>query len=162
MSPSPERSPSERPSAFPWPPLLFLGAIGAALAMGRLRPLPWPGVDDLPARVIGYGIGIGGIVLSAWAILTLARARTNILPHRAADRLITTGPYRIWRHPIYMAETMILLGAAQVTGNIWFAISAVLFTVLILGLAVLPEERHLEARFGAAFEAYRERTRRWF
>lgn len=155
-------SPEDRPSAFPWPPLLFALAILAAFAMGRLLPLPWPGLDDLPARIIGYGFGIGGILLSAWAILTLARARTNIMPHRAADRLITSGPYRIWRHPIYMAETMILLGAAQATGNIWFAISSVLFTVLILGLAVLPEERHLEARFGAEFEAYRARTRRWF
>jgi len=155
-------SPEDRPSAFPWPPLLFALAILAAFAMGRLLPLPWPGLDDLPARIIGYGFGIGGILLSAWAILTLARARTNIMPHRAADRLITSGPYRIWRHPIYMAETMILLGAAQATGNIWFAILSVLFTVLILGLAVLPEERHLEARFGAEFEAYRARTRRWF
>lgn len=152
----------DRPSSFPWPPLLFAGAIVLAYGMGRLRPLPWPGLDDLPARIVGYGIGAGGIALSAWALLTLARARTNILPHRAADKLITAGPYRIWRHPIYMAETMMLLGAAQATGNIWFAISAVLFTVLILALAVLPEERHLEARFGAQFEAYRERTRRWF
>lgn len=161
-SSSPNGAHADRPSKFPWPPLLFAGAIGFALAMGRLRPLPWPGLDDLPARVIGYGIGLGGIALSAWALLTLARARTNILPHRAAGRLITDGPYRIWRHPIYMSESMMLLGAAQVSGNIWFAIAALLFTVLILGLAVLPEERHLEARFGAEFEAYRERTRRWF
>lgn len=155
-------TPDERPSAFPWPPVLFAAVLALAVVMGRVRPLPWPGLDDVPARVIGYAIGLGGLLLSAWALVTLASARTNILPHRAADRLITTGPYRIWRHPLYMAEAMMLLGLAQATGNIWFAISAVLFTVSVLALAVLPEERHLEARFGAEFEAYRERTRRWF
>lgn len=155
-------SPRERPSTFPWPPVLFAAALALPFAAVRMLPLPWPGIDDLPARIIGYGIGAGGVFLSAWALLTLLRARTNVMPNRAADRLITTGPYRIWRHPIYMAETMMLLGLAQVTGNIWFVISAVLFTVLVLALAVLPEERHLEARFGAEFEAYRERSRRWF
>ncbi len=155
-------SPAERPTVFPWPPVLFAGALVLAWAMGRVRPLPWPGLDDAPARAIGYGIGFGGVLLAGWALMTLAKARTNILPHRPADRLITTGPYRIWRHPIYMAEAMLLLGLAQASGNIWFAISAALFTGSALALAVLPEERHLEARFGAEFEAYRERTRRWF
>ncbi|MDX2201753.1 MAG: isoprenylcysteine carboxylmethyltransferase family protein [Hyphomicrobiaceae bacterium] len=152
----------ERPSAFPWPPVLFGAALLLALGLGRLWPLPWPGLDDLPARLVGYGFGIAGIVLSAWALLTLQRARTNILPNRAAGRLITWGPYRVWRHPIYMAEVLMMLGLAQVTGNVWFAIAAALFTVLVLALAIVPEERHLEARFGEDFEAYRARSRRWF
>lgn len=152
----------ERPASFPWPPVLFAGALAVALGLGRLLPLPWPGLDDMPARMVGYGFGVAGIVLSAWAILTLQRAHTNIMPNRAAGRLITWGPYRVWRHPIYMAETLMLLGLAQVTGNIWFAISAAAFTVLVLGLAIVPEERHLEARFGEDFTAYRARSRRWF
>lgn len=153
---------AERPASFPWPPVLFGGALLMPLPAGRFVPLPWPGLDDAPARALGYGFGIAGILLSAWAIVTLWQARTNIMPNRAAGRLITWGPYRLWRHPIYMAETLMLLGLAQVTGNIWFAISAALFTVLVLVLAVLPEERHLEARFGEEYLAYRALSRRWF
>lgn len=157
-----ERQPADRPSAFPWPPVLFAAALIAAWVLGRWRPLPWPGLDDWPARLVGYGIGAAGIALSGWTVWTLKRAATNMMPHRAADRLVTTGPYRIWRHPLYMAEALMLLGLAQVTGNIWFAISALLFALAMHALAILPEERHLEARFGAEFEAYRDRTRRWF
>ncbi len=152
----------ERPGMFPWPPVLFAGALAVGLVFGRLTPLPWPGLDDAPARALGYGFGVAGIVLSAWAVVTLMQAGTNIMPNRAADRLITWGPYRFWRHPIYMAETLMMLGLAQVTGNIWFVIAAALFTVLVLGLAVLPEERHLEARFGDAYLDYKARSRRWF
>ncbi len=162
MSSEETQGDAARPSAFPWPPVLFAGTLLFGFAMGRLMPLRWPGLDDLPARIIGYGFGVAGIGLSAWAILTLYSARTNIMPNRAADRLITWGPFRIWRHPIYMAETLILLGLAQISLNVWFVISAVLFTLLVRGLAVMPEERHLKAKFGAEYEAYMDRSRRWF
>jgi protein-S-isoprenylcysteine O-methyltransferase Ste14 len=153
---------AERPSAFPWPPLLFIAAIGAALMLGRLAPLPWPGLGDLPARIVGYGFGLAGLVLMAWAVVTMLRAGTNLAPHRAADRLVTTGPFRIWRHPIYMGDALIVLGLAEVTGNIWFAIMAPVFAIAVYALAIVPEERHLEARFGEEYLAYKGRTRRWF
>ena len=56
---------------------------------------------------------------------------------------------------------MILLGLAEVTKNIWFAILAPLFAILVTWLAIIPEERHLEARFGDAYRSYKERSRRW-
>jgi len=151
-----------RPSAVPWPPVLFAMALGAGFTLGRQYALPWPGLDDTAARVIGYGFGLGGLMLIAWGFLTMQRARTNILPHKSADKLVTSGPFRIWRNPLYMGETLVLLGLAQATGNIWMAIAAAAFAVGILKLAILPEERHLEARFGDAYLAYKGRTRRWF
>ena len=154
--------PDRRPSAFPWPPVLFAVAIGSALALGRFYPLPWPGLNDWPARMVGYGIGVAGIVLMAWGLLTLYRAGTNVLPHKGADLLVTQGAFRFRRNPIYMGEVLILLGGAQATVNIWFAILAPLFAVALLPLAILPEERHLEARFGEAYLDYKARTRRWF
>ena len=61
-----------------------------------------------------------------------------------------------------MGEVLILLGLAELTHNIWFAILAPLFAIAIYLLAILPEERHLEERFGQAYLDYKERTRRWF
>jgi protein-S-isoprenylcysteine O-methyltransferase Ste14 len=151
-----------RPSAVAWPPMLFAAVLAIAIALGRLYPLPWPGLDDVMARAIGYGFGLAGIALTGWGIVALYRAGTNILPHRGADKLVTSGPFRIWRNPVYMGEVLILLGLAQATGNIWWAIVAPLFALGIFKLAILPEERHLEARFGDAYLAYMSRTRRWF
>jgi protein-S-isoprenylcysteine O-methyltransferase Ste14 len=151
-----------RPSAVPWPPVLLAAAIVAGFALARLYPLGWPGLDDFPARVIGYGIGAGGLVLMGWGLGTLMLARTNVWPHRQADQLVTAGPFRIWRNPIYMGEVLVLLGLAQATYNIWFAILAPLFALAVFRLAILPEESHLEARFGEAYVEYKSRTRRWF
>jgi protein-S-isoprenylcysteine O-methyltransferase Ste14 len=150
-----------RPSPVPWPPLLLAAAVGGGIVLQRLAPLTWPGLDDLPARVIGLGIGALGIALAVWAIATLIRARTTVRPDRGASVLVTWGPFARWRNPIYVADVMILLGLAELTKNIWLAILAALFAMLVTWLAILPEERHLEATFGDAWRAYKERSRRW-
>ena len=156
-------SPAElRPSPVPWPPLLLAAALGAAALLGRLYPLPWPGMNDLPAQIIGYGLGMLGIGLIAWGAATLLRSGTSLLPHRPAGRLVTHGAFGFRRNPIYMGEVLVLLGLAQATGNIWLAIVAPPLAALLLMLAILPEERHLEARFGEEYLVYKERTRRWF
>ena len=156
------RSEDLRPSAIPWPPLLLAIALCAAILLGGFYPLPWPGLNDLPAQVIGYGLGILGVLLIAWGTLTLLRAGTTLQPHKGAGRLVTHGAFGFRRNPIYMGETLMFLGLAQATGNVWLAIMAPLFAAAVLVLAILPEERHLEARFGEDYLAYKERTRRWF
>lgn len=150
-----------RPSRIPWPPILLAGTILLSLALGRVVPLPWPGVDDTPARLIGYGLGALGLLLAAWAVITLWRSGTTVRPDAAASVLVTSGPYGRYRNPIYLADVLIILGLAQVTYNVWFAILAPVFAVLVTWLAILPEERHLAERFGDEWAAYKERSRRW-
>jgi protein-S-isoprenylcysteine O-methyltransferase Ste14 len=151
----------DRPSRIPWPPILLGGAIVAAWALGRVAPIEWPGLNDWPARAVGYAMGGCGIALAVWAILTLKRAGTTIRPDARAVRLVTSGPYRRLRNPIYLADVMILLGIAELTHNIWFVAAAVVFALLVTWLAILPEERHLEALFGDEYRAYKATTRRW-
>jgi protein-S-isoprenylcysteine O-methyltransferase Ste14 len=155
-----DQSSEERPTGFPWPPLLLAAVIASALLLGRIWPIAWPGVDDLAARIVGWGALLGGLALALWAAMTLRAARTTVLPHRAATRLVTSGPFRFRRNPIYLAEMLILLGLSEPTKNIWFAILTPLFALLITWLAIVPEERHLEARFGQSYRDYKERTRR--
>lgn len=149
------------PSRIPWPPILLGLALGGGWLLGRLHPLAWPGMDDRPARLIGLGIGALGIALALWAIITLLRAKTTVRPDAAASVLVTSGPFRRWRNPIYLADVMILLGAAELTKNVWIALLAIVFAILVTQLAILPEEAHLEERFGDDYRAYKVRSRRW-
>ena len=151
-----------RPTAVPWPPVLIAGTLVTGVLLGRHVPVNWPGIDDLPARAIGYGLGAAGLALMVWGFLTLLRAGTTVLPNRRADQLVTNGAFAFRRNPIYMGEVLILLGVAELTHNVWFAILAPVLAIALYALAILPEERHLETRFGQAYLDYKERTRRWF
>jgi protein-S-isoprenylcysteine O-methyltransferase Ste14 len=153
---------TSRPTAVPWPPLLIAAVVVIGWLAGRLYPLRWPGLDDLAARLVGYALGAAGIALMVWALVTLHRAGTTFEPHRGADKLVTDGPFAWRRNPIYLAHVLILLGLAQLTYNLWFAILAPAYALAVFWLAILPEERHLEERFGEEYRAYAARTRRWF
>jgi protein-S-isoprenylcysteine O-methyltransferase Ste14 len=154
-------SAADRANSFPWPPVLLAAAVLGAWALGRFAPLAWPGMDDTPARAMGLIIGALGLVLIFLGVLTLRRHETTVMPDKAASELVTSGPYRIFRNPIYLGEVMALFGVAELTKNIWFVLAAGLFGLLVTALQILPEERHLEARFGEAYRDYKRRARRW-
>jgi len=150
-----------RPNTIPWPPLIFAGTALAAFLLGRVWPIGTPpgglGVlRGLGAVVILLGFGMDGA-----AMLTMRRHKANILPHRAATALVTTGPFAISRNPIYLGNTTLLIGAALVLGNAWFLLAAIVAAWLVGILAIRREEAHLAAMFGDAWQAYAARTHRW-
>ena len=151
----------ERPTSLPWPPILLVIVVAAAVLLGQTLPLPWPGLDDLPARVVGVCFGAAGIVLLTAAILTLRRHGTTVQPNAGATTLVTTGPFSFFRNPIYLGDALILFGLAEITTNIWFVIGALVFGLMVTWFAIIPEERHLERRFGQAYLDYKAKTRRW-
>lgn len=152
---------ADRPTAFPWPPvLLILCAVGAWL-FGRWSPLPWPGIDDSAAQIVGYSFGVIGMALIAWGIITLRRHNTTFQPHQGSTNLVTTGPFSVLRNPIYLGDVFVFFGIAEVTKNIWFVMFGVVFALAVTWLAIRPEEAHLEARFGDAYRDYKAKTRRW-
>jgi len=159
--PSTNPDSADRPTRIPWPPLLLFGVLAGAVLLGRTWPLPWPGLDDTAARVVGLGLGLSGVALLIASLVTLRRHGTTVLPDVGATALVMSGPFWRFRNPIYLADCLILLGLAEITKNIWFVAAAVAFAALVTWLAILPEERHLERRFGDAYLDYKAKTRRW-
>jgi protein-S-isoprenylcysteine O-methyltransferase Ste14 len=153
-------SPS-RANAFPWPPVLFVAAIAAALLLSWALPLPWPGLDDAPAHWIGLGFGVAGLVLMVLGFKALIEHRTTVFPNKTATTLVTRGPYRWFRNPIYLGQVLLLFAGAEITKSIWFVVAGLGFGALVTVLQIVPEERHLEAQFGDAYLDYKTRTRRW-
>lgn len=148
-----------RPNAVPWPPLLYIGAIAAGLALEQL----WPTASMMPAglRWPGWMMLAVGAALDGSAMITMARARANILPHRAATALVTWGPFRWSRNPIYLGNTVMTVGAALAFAVPWLLASAAAAAIATHHLAIRREEAHLDARFAEAWRAYAARTPRW-
>ena len=151
-----------RPNRLPWPPLLYVSAIAIAVLANLAYALPWftPPLSDL-LFAIGWLLIAAVVAIDLAAMRTLARANTTILPHRGAEHLVTGGPYAISRNPIYLANTLLMIGVGLVSGIAWFIVFAVVAAFLTQKLAIEREEKHLDHRFGKRYRDYRKKVRRW-
>jgi protein-S-isoprenylcysteine O-methyltransferase Ste14 len=150
---------AERPNAIPWPPVLLVAGIAFGALLGMLLPLDVAIPTRL--RLAGFVLLATGIAFDVSAIFWMSRARTNILPHKAAGVLLTSGPFRVSRNPIYVGNTITLAAMGLAFSNLWYAIAAVVMALLLHRLAILREEAHLAARFGKAWDDYAARIPRW-
>ena len=157
---APPRSPGVR---FPPPTIFVVGwLLGWLLEAEVLRlPLGGDGGPRWPLVAGGSALLLAGLVVIAAGLLTFFRARTAIMPHHGASRLVTHGPYRFTRNPMYMGMTLLYAGLALRANMGWPLLLLPLVLLTLVRLVIRREERYLASAFGAEYEAYRQRVRRW-
>ncbi len=137
-----------------------------ALLIALLAQVPWLLINWPPA-LIGLQLAAGavalglGIVLNLYANDRLIRSDVEVCPFHATPRLVSSGPYRVTRNPMYLGMALIAAAPALATGLWLNLLSADAFAIWLHCLYVLPEERFLERRFGEPYNAYRRRVARW-
>jgi protein-S-isoprenylcysteine O-methyltransferase Ste14 len=105
---------------------------------------------------VGLVFGIAGMV-SVW------RAGTTMNPIKpmATSSLVTSGPFRFTRNPMYLSLLLYLLAWAVYLSSMWALLLVPMFMLYINEFQIKPEERALSSLFGPEYAAYRERVRRW-
>ncbi|MGQ0537813.1 MAG: methyltransferase family protein [Gemmatimonadaceae bacterium] len=141
------------------PPVWLLIAFAAMWLLHRFVPLIDLGSPAL--RWIGGAFIVAGLAFITWCILLFRRADTSIVPFTQSETLITWGPYRVSRNPIYAGMLLILLGAADILGTLTPFLVIPAFVWLMRRRFIDREEVLLAARFGADYLAYKSRVRRW-
>lgn len=146
----------------PWPPLIYLAAIAVAIALGLLYPLPW--IGDLLGDLLfaaGWVALFGVAALWFTAIRTMTRAKTTLNPNAIPDHLVTTGPFAVSRNPMYLANTLLLIGVGLISGIAWFLLLAVVAAFVTQKVAIEREEKVLTEKFGKRYRDYSKKVRRW-
>jgi protein-S-isoprenylcysteine O-methyltransferase Ste14 len=149
--------------ALPLPPIIYVSGIAIAAILGWAYPLPWLG---WPLSEILFAAG--WLAIAAFAALFVAavramiRARTTLHPNRLPDHLVTGGPFSLSRNPIYLADTLLMIGIGLISGNAWFLLLAVAASFITQKVAIEPEEKILTEKFGKKYRDYAKRVRRWF
>ena len=104
---------------------------------------------------------VAAVVLDVWAMRTLLDCHTTILPNRCSTYLVTSGPYRFTRNPIYLGYTLTTAGIGLALLNPWCIVTAIVAAAVTSLVAIRREELHLLSRFGIDFERYCNGTARW-
>ena len=140
------------------PPAYLVMAVLIMVALHFL--LPVREVVPSPCRYLGIALLVIGLALNIWSDQIFKKAKTTVKPFERSSRLVTEGPYRFSRHPMYLGMVAILIGLGIALGSItpWAVVPAFAF---LAGKFIAIEEKAMEETFGQAYRDYRRRVRRW-
>lgn len=122
---------------------------------------PLPSFSGKPLEATGALMGLAGTSLALWGVYELHRAGTAVRPGNPVTALVTWGPYRYTRNPLYVAVTIIYLGIVSSSGLVWLLATLAPALAIVHWKIVLYEEQFLEGRFGDSYRAYKAQVRRW-
>lgn len=143
------------------PPLVALLVSGAMWGAAQLgTDAGWPRSIRLSALAI---VGALGVATSLTAVYRFRRAGTTVHPNHPerAALIVTGGPYRFTRNPMYVGLTLVLIGWGLYLASPWAWFGPLALVLYLTRFQIIPEERILAEKFGAEYEAYRRRVRRW-
>lgn len=129
--------------------------VQAWFPLWQLIPTPW--------NKTGLALIVAAVLMDFWSLGLFFRAHTTFNPlHPERTRaLVTDGPYRYTRNPMYVGLLVILSGWAIYLGGISSFLFLPLFVLVLTVQQILPEEKMLEQKFGDAYLEYKMRVPRW-
>ena len=154
-----QNAPPDTAQVIVFPPLVY----GGAFVIGLLLHLVFP-LHVLPttlARGIGVVCVLVSLPLAIATLRALSRAHTPIDPMKPTTALVTEGPFRSSRNPLYVALTLLYLGVAFLVNALWILLLVVPVWLVIRYGVIAREEAYLTRKFGDAYRQYTAQVRRW-
>lgn len=144
------------------PPVLFAAGLAAGFLLKWLVPVRLV-PPSLEGRVCfaGSALALLGLAFGGWAFATFLKARTTPHPNHPVSALVTWGPYRVSRNPMYVGVSIGVAGIALVANTPWVLAVLPAVWLALRHLVIGREEAYLERKFGEEYQAFKARTRRW-
>lgn len=143
--------------------LRVFGLLGWLSVITYLINPAWMNWSEMPlpdgARWVGVGTGIVSVPLLYWLFKSIGRNITQSVKTRKEHQLVTSGPYRWVRHPLYSVGTLLFLSFALMASNWFIALSSLLGLVMLM-VRLPKEEQNLIEKFGDEYKNYMKRTGR--
>jgi protein-S-isoprenylcysteine O-methyltransferase Ste14 len=134
--------------------LLLLATLLTAVAPIGSVPVPFQG----PIAVLLILAGLGS---AAAGFFTFKSRGAPVRPGSAPTQLVLSGPYRVTRNPMYLGLLLISIGCFFAVQSLWFVVPPILF-FWVINFRLIPfEEQLMKEHFGAEYDTYRQRVRRW-
>jgi protein-S-isoprenylcysteine O-methyltransferase Ste14 len=136
-----------------------LGIVLLALLLLRTKVLRANAaiVDSPLLQAVGLALFALGLALAVWARRYLGRNWGMPMSEKADPELVTTGPYRYVRHPIYSGVILAMIGTGLAAGLYWLVVAAATAAYFTYSAGV--EERNMSRTFPATYPAYQRSTK---
>ena len=141
------------------PPVIYLFWLLVGLGLDRLWPLPF--LPQNAQYLRGGTLSAASLLLAAWVLRALLKAKTSIDPYKPTTAIITTGPFARSRNPAYVALAVLCLGIGLAIDSLWALVTVVPAVATIQRFVILREEAYLERKFGEDYRNYKDTVRRW-
>lgn len=142
-------------------PWMFVLAYLLGVVFHVLAPLPSHFNLPIDPVVAGALLFLVGAVVAGWAWFIFRRAGTTRVPGELSTRLVTWGPYRMSRNPMYVGLAVAYLGEAGLLRQTWPVLLLPLVIVYLNWIVIPLEEQRLGDVFDVEYHRYRARVRRW-
>ncbi len=141
------------------PPISFLGLGLIGVGMEYVIPLSI-GIDSW-ANYLGGGVIIVSILSIMFMFKLYKRYETEIEPWKTTSKIITTGPYKYSRNPVYIFFCGVPIGLGIAFNTYWALFAFIPALIIVYYTAVKKEEKYLETKFGQEYLDYKAKVRRW-
>ena len=150
---------ADKPGVIMRPPALYGFALAGVLILRWFWPLP------IAESSVPFWLGLSLLALGgafgSWGQVKLSAAGTNVSTSLPTTAVVTSGPFRISRNPLYLALDLLFLGLTLAINTYWGLVALVVLLPLVHHGVVLREERYLERKFGESYLEYKARVRRY-
>lgn len=143
------------------PAVYFFVCLISGWGLGLAWPVPLGFKTVFAQLAFGGPLCLAAISIGAWTIHHFRRRRTSLEPFSTPAELLTSGPFRFSRNPLYVALALTLIAIGVFLDSAW-VLASVLVLVFALNHFIIPaEEARLREIFGGQYTAYSDRVRRW-
>ena len=153
------RDNGDNPGVIAPPPFIYAGTLAAGLLASRLFRLPF--LPRRLARTLGPLLIVGGLVIGLSGFREVRQAGSNVDPREPATTVVTGGPYRFTRNPMYLGFTLMYVGISALANALLPILLLPAIQQLMRRGVIEREERYLESKFGEEYLRYKEGVRRW-
>ena len=141
------------------PPLISLVSLLLGIGIHYYYPIHF--IAPLARYPLGFGILTLSLFLAIWSVKQFRVMNTPVSPYKSSKGIITSGPFRFTRNPLYLVLSILQIGIAILLDNLWAGLTTILAFLLFHYGVVLREEKYLFEIFGEEFLKYKRSVRRW-
>ena len=140
-------------------PLIYATALAAGLLANRRYRIPF--LPRRVARTVGPALVVSGLAIGVLGSREMRRAETNLDPRKPATTVVTEGPFRFTRNPLYLSMLLMYLGVSALANGLAPILLLPVVQRLMRSGVIEREERYLERKFGDEYMQYKVGTPRW-